>query len=600
MFSLIRSRFTVIIDDLFGIDTRSLAVMRVGFALIVLFDFLVERLPNLTAHYGNGGVFPSEVIRIGLWSTPLPRLFDFLDSFPALPLCILIVGIFAAVFLLIGWHTRLATIVVWLSVFLIHTLNPVILQGGDVLLRLCMFIGIFLPLGARFSVDSALSYREPPKRVRSAWTGVYLLQDAMIYIFAVFSKTGLEWTTYGTAVYFALSIDQLATPLGVFTRHFPLFMMFLTFAVTLLQASAIFLLFSPIMTVAVRSVALAALLIMHISFGLHMHLGPFSWVACTALIGFVPTRWWDVLHSFLAKRFGNLTIYYDADCGFCKKSSHLIATFLALPNTVVTTAQTNPDIWKEMEAKDSWVIVTCDNGHFYTYGAGVSLLRASPLFFWLAPIMNMGWAKPIGEKVYRFIADHRKRICLPDTPTRRLPPVIRDLLTTFSTIAAIIYLIAVVSWNYSNLTEAWMRPQYPQNYIMWMRGLGLDQWWNMFAPYPLKDDGWYAISGVEQNGTEVNLLNHGWPIPTVDKPSNVAVLYPDERWRKYLMNLWSRDYSGLRHYYLQYLCRSWNSSHNGAKQLRSAKMTFMLEETLPNYTTAPVEPVVLDAEDCVQ
>lgn len=131
-----------------------------------------------------------------------------------------------------------------------------------------------------------------------------------------------------------------------------------------------------------------------------------------------------------------------------------------------------------------------------------------------------------------------------------------------------------------------------------MRQLGLDQYWNMFAPYPLKDDGWYAITGTEKNGTIVNLANVGSAVPTMQKPENVSALYPDERWRKYLMNLWSRDFSALRPYYLAYLCREWNARHEGDEKITNDDITFMLEESLP-WGTAPIQPIDLANQQCV-
>ena len=42
---------------IFGIDVRALAAIRVGFALIIIFD-LLSRARNLAAHYTDAGVFP--------------------------------------------------------------------------------------------------------------------------------------------------------------------------------------------------------------------------------------------------------------------------------------------------------------------------------------------------------------------------------------------------------------------------------------------------------------------------------------------------------------------------------------------------------------
>ena len=60
----------------------------------------------------------------------------------------------------------------------------------------------------------------------------------------------------------------------------------------------------------------------------------------------------------------------------------------------------------------------------------------------------------------------------------------------------------------------------------------------------------------------------------------------------YLMNLWNRDNAVHREYYLSYLCRDWNSNHY-PDRLKEIEMHFMLEKTLDNYETEPIEDVLL-------
>jgi hypothetical protein len=43
-----------------------------------------------------------------------------------------------------------------------------------------------------------------------------------------------------------------------------------------------------------------------------------------------------------------------------------------------------------------------------------------------------------------------------------------------------------------------------------------------------------------------------------EKPEMVSAMYPNQRWRKYLMNLWSKKYKKHRLYFGRYMCRWWN------------------------------------------
>ena len=61
----------------------------------------------------------------------------------------------AAMALLLGYRTRLATLISFVLLVSLHNRAPLMLQGGDNLLLLMVFWSIFLPLGARFSMDAA-------------------------------------------------------------------------------------------------------------------------------------------------------------------------------------------------------------------------------------------------------------------------------------------------------------------------------------------------------------------------------------------------------------------------------------------------------------
>ena len=50
------------LDQLFGIDLRSLAALRIGMGVMLLVD-LALRLPNLRAHYTEAGVVPRETLQ---------------------------------------------------------------------------------------------------------------------------------------------------------------------------------------------------------------------------------------------------------------------------------------------------------------------------------------------------------------------------------------------------------------------------------------------------------------------------------------------------------------------------------------------------------
>src|SRR5215210_4692651 len=125
--------------------------------------------------------------------------------------------------MLVGYRTRPMTILVWVLVLSIQNRNPLVLSGGDSLLRLLLFWAMFLPLGAYWSVDRALkdaTTRLSTRFLSLATVGLFM-QIAFVYWFTAALKSGPEWRVDGTALYYALSLDQLSTSVGQYLLNFP-------------------------------------------------------------------------------------------------------------------------------------------------------------------------------------------------------------------------------------------------------------------------------------------------------------------------------------------------------------------------------------------
>ena len=195
------------------------------------------RSRELTAYFTDQGVLP-RTARIELyepgdqfgiayqWS-----LHMFSGQFWPQLLLLLTAAVFA-VWLLVGYRTRLAAVVCWVLLVSLDSRNPMILNSGDVLLRCMLWWAVFLPLGARASLDQLL--RPPadqlPLRVVSAASVALLLQLMMMYFFSALFKIHPVWLTELSAIYYALNCDAYATQLGVQLRQFPLLMATMTAA----------------------------------------------------------------------------------------------------------------------------------------------------------------------------------------------------------------------------------------------------------------------------------------------------------------------------------------------------------------------------------
>src|SRR5262245_48180223 len=198
-------------DFYFAIDLRSLGLYRILLAALLIQDWFV-RWPYLEPFYTSAGVWPIEA--------PLPRagapfhfsILDPLTSLAAVRLVFLL-GLACFVLLLIGWKSKLAQLLSLFFFASVRTRNPLVSHGGDTVLVTLALWTLFLPLGARFSVDAArtaLRRGVPLRRRQPAASGPLLsprciaafalvFQIGLVYLATAFAKTGSTWRT-GTAI----------------------------------------------------------------------------------------------------------------------------------------------------------------------------------------------------------------------------------------------------------------------------------------------------------------------------------------------------------------------------------------------------------------
>ena len=130
------------LTNVFGADLRSLAALRIGCALLILLD-LLQRSTDLVAHYTDYGVAPRTLVMENLSSRWYSSLHLMSGVWQLQALLFLIAG-GAAIALLVGYRTRLATIVSWALFVSLCARNFYLVQGGDLLLRVVLFWGMFL------------------------------------------------------------------------------------------------------------------------------------------------------------------------------------------------------------------------------------------------------------------------------------------------------------------------------------------------------------------------------------------------------------------------------------------------------------------------
>lgn len=284
----------------FEADLRTLALVRIGLGSVLLMDLAI-RVQALEAHYTDFGVLPRDFISYSLnkWRVCLHLIagstFGQAALFALAGLC--------AVALLLGYRTRLAAILCWVLTVSLQNRNPMVLTGGDTLLRCLLFWACFMPLGARWSLDRKLSRDKVPDQtmVVNAGVAAFMLQVFLVHFFAGILKSGTEWRSEFTAIYYALEIDQLQLPVGGWLLELPLPVLKAMTASTMVAELVLpFLLFPLLFGLerwrnGIRFAVAAALIGFHIGLALTLRLGIFPWVNMVSLLVFLPSFVWDKL-----------------------------------------------------------------------------------------------------------------------------------------------------------------------------------------------------------------------------------------------------------------------------------------------------------------
>ena len=285
----------------FSIDLRSLAALRVGLGTMIVID-LASRARDLTAHYTDSGVFP-RTARIALEHDPATRSGPLAWSLHMASgaawgqAMLFLAAAWFAVWLVIGYRTRLATVASWLFAVSLYNRNPLLEDAGDTILRCVLFWSMFLPLGAVASIDRRLRPGDSlsPRAIVSIPSAALLLQICMVYWCTAAEKWSPIWTSEHTALYFTLSIDAFATPLGHWLLAYPQFLSWLTVGVYWLEWVGPLVALSPVFNGWPRLMAVLAFWALHFGTAVTMELGTLPWISMMAWLVFLPGVFWDKL-----------------------------------------------------------------------------------------------------------------------------------------------------------------------------------------------------------------------------------------------------------------------------------------------------------------
>jgi hypothetical protein len=147
--SRLKKRFPRIVETYFTFDRRSLGLTRIGLGCLLLWD-LIRRVPGISTWYTNDGLLPNHT---HLWRPAAPQMFSLLFAASWTNEAAAIFAFCGIAFfcLLIGYKTKIAHVLSFVSVVSLHSRCVFLENGGDVVLNLLCVWTLFLPMGDRFS-----------------------------------------------------------------------------------------------------------------------------------------------------------------------------------------------------------------------------------------------------------------------------------------------------------------------------------------------------------------------------------------------------------------------------------------------------------------
>jgi hypothetical protein len=249
-----------------------MAALRIAVGLLAI-GWTLSLLPDARTFLSTSGVqHDLPQYDSGAWTVQLGS-----------PYLVLAVLLAAAGALVVGWHTRIVSVVVWVLLLVVQRRDPWVLNSGDLLLRELAFFVMLMPAGETWSLDAR---RRGVERLRAPWAlRLVQLQVSALYLFSVWAKVrGTDWND-GTAVGLALQLEDLqrfTLPAALSTSL--LVSSVLTYSSLAVEASLAFGLWLP----RLRYWLMAAGIGLHLGIEASLLIGWFSLAVISSYLAFVP------------------------------------------------------------------------------------------------------------------------------------------------------------------------------------------------------------------------------------------------------------------------------------------------------------------------
>jgi predicted DCC family thiol-disulfide oxidoreductase YuxK len=398
---------------------RVLGLYRIAIGLITIYSFLLFA-KDVTVFFSDQGVLRVETVeRLNTreWHT----LLAYVRS-PLGVKCMLALLFAAAACFTVGFHTRISSIALFILVVSFHERNNLVLNSGDTVLRTMLFLFMFAPAGAAFSVDSLrrrLRSQDPascgPLLVAPWAQRMMQLQVALIYFTTVYAKSRGELYHNGSAMYYVFGLVDFSVRGIENLMNYPVLYSALTFGTLFAEIAITFLIWFR----ATRPYAVTLGILLHLWIMWCMVLPVFGILMVATYIAFYTEEELEAGLAGSRKCFAQrrARVYVDGDCGLCLRARKVMESLDLFGRLEFLNAREGasdgplPAGVTEAALLETMYLITPQATVLTGFRAYRWIAWRLPATCWMAPplwLPGVAWA---GEHVYRRIAAHRTVSC---------------------------------------------------------------------------------------------------------------------------------------------------------------------------------------------
>jgi hypothetical protein len=269
-------------------------VFRILFSFVLL-SYCALLYPDLMNWFGAHGICSAETSRqvLAPLGPPGMNIRAILPAGDAGIVTLFWLLVVAAISLGLGFFTRISAICVYLALGTFQQENSLLINGGDIFLKMSAFYLILAPAGHRISLDrlrktqSRTKSKQPLQDNPPGWAQrMFRFQIALIYFQAFWSKLDDPTWKNGSAIYYVLREQEfLRFPVAWISDNLWMCQT-LTWGTLFIEAA----MWSLVWFKETRYIALAGALFLHLGIEYTMNLPTFETLMIASLVLFIPAQ----------------------------------------------------------------------------------------------------------------------------------------------------------------------------------------------------------------------------------------------------------------------------------------------------------------------